>query len=995
MNPSRQIFLRFLNAFVLVAFVLTLGVRPRSAWSSEVAPHPVTIRFGDHPGFGRIVFDSDDFAQLPVDQVGRQISVALGRSAHFDRGATPHNVDAMRNTSNAVVFEIAPGATVRHSLINGHLVIDVFDPVRATQKSVFDMAGEKPNAIRNPLAATGRRLGSRHGWVASVPERHGLDPDQAHTADPADISKTIRPTDLLTDKAQGNANPGSKPTTVPSPDATYISPELVALPADVPQAGPGHRLSVPFGVHVGAAAFRLGDDAIVVFDERRPIDLTVMRLDPIFGHASVQLLQAATVLRVGLRAPAELRLEHKGNNWEITAIGGDALPSPAYPIQPVFLDGRLGLPAHAPGMVVSLLDPSTGGVLFVGTQREPGEGVPIRRTSPDFVLLPTWQGVVGEALSDSIVLRVNTSGFEVGPDTEGHPLSISPTAMQTNTASAASRMSRSLDLPAISTPALLRRMQGAIVAASATPSQSRANARRHVAETMLALGLGVEAQAVLGLNAQDDARTSEDPAATALALPASILAGRGYASPGDNFSGFSVDGSDEAALWRAIGVASVHEGSTEAAERFATTLPLLLDYPEPLRQKLLPLVAETMVLGGQAPAAQTLVDMRKDDKSLDLARAMLLDMSSRTGHEDPNAALSIYDSLAGSSDQFVSFRSAVRAAELRLASGLATPAQTAATLGGLLFAWRGDDREIDLRLRVADLLAESGQWRPALRMLRETEVGWPARSAPVHAKLVATLARAVADTTEFGLKPFDLVAMVEENADILPDGDDGQRLVDRVCDQLMALDLPGRAIPFLERMVASSRPGVARAAVGGRLAAARLLDGNPDAAVVALTSTVNNTLPPGLLESRTVSFAKAVAQLGDFASAKRALTELNTQAGDKTLSDLAESAKNWPEAVIALRRYIDLAVPRTGGLDETQSRIVLRLASAAAQAGDLVTLATVRAQQLPQMPPGKTKDLCDLLTAAPVHSVSDLPRVTQDLMLAQAIPGALSAPASR
>ena len=56
---------------------------------------------------------------------------------------------------------------------------------------------------------------------------------------------------------------------------------------------------------------------------------------------------------------------------------------------------------------------------------------------------------------------------------------------------------------------------------------------------------------------------------------------------------------------------------------FAATLPLLLTYPPEMRDRLLPLAAETLVAGGEIAAAAALLDARKDDAALDLARAML------------------------------------------------------------------------------------------------------------------------------------------------------------------------------------------------------------------------------------------------------------------------------------------------------------------------------------------------------------------------------------
>jgi hypothetical protein len=330
----------------------------------------------------------------------------------------------------------------------------------------------------------------------------------------------------------------------------------------------------------------------------------------------------------------------------------------------------------------------------------------------------------------------------------------------------------------------------------------------------------------------------------------------------------------------------------------------------------------------------------------------------------------------------IRLRAAVKGAELRLASGRATPAQTAETLGKLLYAWRGDDREIDLRLRVAQLMGEANQWRPALQLLRETDAMWPERGEAIKARLRAAFAQSLTPSAQASIKPFDLVTLAEENADLMPDGDAGQQLAERVSDQLLNLDLPGRAMPVLDHMVA-------------RLAALRLEQQNPGGAIDALTATVNESLPPSLLEQRTVTFARAVAREGDFDSAAHALLQLNTEAGDQTLADLAESAKRWPEAIKYLRKYADRVVPASGALDEQQARVLLRLAGAASQAGDEAILAGLRANDSERVPAGKTADLFKLLTAQPVRGVSDLSRSARDVALVSAVPGALPPLASR
>ena len=124
---------------------------------------------------------------------------------------------------------------------------------------------------------------------------------------------------------------------------------------------------------------------------------------------------------------------------------------------------------------------------------------------------------------------------------------------------------------------------------------------------------------------------------------------------------------------------------------------------------------------------------------LDLARAML---AQATG--DTDAALTRYDALAASHDQFVRARAAVRAVELRLATGKFDTRQAAEALDRLLYAWRGDRRELELRDKLADLRQQLGEWRQALALLRDSEAAFPDDAKAIHARLQADLRCAAA-----------------------------------------------------------------------------------------------------------------------------------------------------------------------------------------------------------------------------------------------------------
>jgi hypothetical protein len=709
-----------------------------------------------------------------------------------------------------------------------------------------------------------------------------------------------------------------------------------------------------------------------------------LRNDPVFGAATIQLLPAATVLRLPLPANRSLVISQTPQSWRVGVI--DAAP----PIRPIPIraeDGHLSLPADAVGEVVALTDPETGATLLVGTQLTAGQGMPTPRETPEFDLLATWQGVAIVPLADQLVMRAVNDGFLVTGGKQGLAMAPSTAAIQAQTDAAG--MTRRFDLRDQPTETLLHRLAGQVAAAALAAPLERGPLRMAAAETMLALGLGAEAQAMLSLATTDDPAMGEHADAIGLSAIAALLAGR--ITEADGIEDPRLTGSDEVTLWRAVRAAEKAPGSPLAATGFAATVPLIAVYPAALRQRLLPLAFETMIEGGQTAAAAQLLTHQKDDNpALALARAMLCEANG-----DTDGALAIYDKLAGGRDQLAHARAAVRAVELRLRAGRIDTAHAADALDQLLYAWRGGRRELALRERVADLREQTGHWRAALAMLHETEALFPDDKDAVHARLKAAFARLLHDDALDRLAPLELVALIDENADLLPNGPEGEAMEERLADRLVALELPARAAPVLAKLMAAAPSPAGRAGFGARLAQLRLRENDASGALAALTTSADRSLvaplPALLIERRTLLAAAARARLGDTARAVADLAALGTPAADLARASILEKTKDWPGAEHALASYITKTEPPTGALDATQQRTVVRYATAAAQAGDDATLALLRTTDGPRMPGGAFGDMFRLLTAEPVHVSADLPRAGRETALARELPKALDA----
>jgi hypothetical protein len=972
------------------------------------------MRVDQHQGYVGVAFDLPRGTSAKLSRGEGTIAVTFSASgAPTLPGSMPPLVSQMTGAPGGAVLTLMPGVQVRSRLLADRLELDLLEPGRPAVPIAAETPS-RPAMARRParprVAASPSPQQQQQQQQQSppptpgahIPAALGEHGRAARASDASDTGGVPRADASLAQPPQSAQPPAIQPSTPPAPPASTASgpsdagagddaatPPLppprgvanatLAIAAQSLPAGDGERAAMllPFAATVGAAAFPDGATAVIVLDERRPIDLSPLRDDDVLGRAVARLLPGATLIRLTLPAGTSPRLSRRPDGWRV-AIVDAATAAKLAPIEQIVADGRLRLAAAAPGDVVAVPDDETGTTLLVGTQRGAGQAVAPARRLPGFTLREDWQGVVVEPVTDQLTMRAAPDGFIIAADARGLPLS-SRDPDATAARLDAATFSRRFDLPDEPPDVLSRRLDGAIASAATAPAQSRLRPRLDVAQAMIALGLGPEAQAVVHAAITDAPQGADDPAAIALGAVASVLARRPDEAGG--LDDPRLDGTDEIALWRAVRAAMRQLASPAAADALAARMPLLRAYPAPLRDQILPLALRTMALGGQAPAVTRLLPDTQDDARMELARALALAATARAGG-DPDAALAALAKLSESPDRMARALAAREAVELRLVKGTITTTLAADALDRLLYAWRGDASEVSARLRVAELRRQSGQWRPAISLLRETEQLWPDRKGAIHPLLTAAFAEALSPDASARMPPLDFVALVDENPDLLPDGDAGRALAAQIADRLLTLDLPRRATVVLEKLLAATASPDARAELADRLAAARLAEGDAAGALDALARAPLTDPAPAPRAHRALIFARATARMGNPAAAAAALADLDTDAALDLRATLLEQARDWPAALAAVQAYAQKVLPPDGPLDARGADLLLREASIAAEAGDDSALAKLSEQAARRLPPGHVADMMTLLTGKPLHTIGDLPIVAREAALA-------------
>lgn len=969
-------FTRASRAFAAIAVLATLGGGGPPAGAATPATG-TAVRSADHPGFGRIVIDTNATTEYTLEQEGDHVVVHLQNNITL--GAPPprpRNVVGITIAGSTIELKLRPGARLRSSRVGGRVILDMVDDGGATATPGPSKPLRDPRPHPSLSMASSPELGGRSTVVSA--------PVPAAPTPAAPVPVEARP--LSPPPAAPQAPPpGAGELTEPTPPGRDVLPEnegpvgLRARRTRLPKEMDGTAFLVPFDSTTGAAAFQSGDSTYVVFDERRPVDMAALNADPVFGPASVQLLPTGTLLRIPHPAELSIALTQLQQGWRIAALASTPKQEP---IVTSVGDGRINLAAEQPGDVVNMADPDTGATLLVGTQHRPGQGVRLGRHSSEFILRPTSQGVVVEALSDTIALKPTPAGFTLSGPAAG--LALSPPTSATAELIDAAHLTQRLNFSTMPADALRRLAIAQFDDAANSPPLNRGPKHRAAAETFLALGLSAEAESLLRMASDQDPKEATSADTEALSAIAALLAGRPDKSAG--LMDPKLNGTDEIELWRAVRQAMQDEGSPRAAAVFATAAPLVFRYPNPIREHILPLIAETMILGGEIEPAALLLSERKDDPKLAYARALL---NNAEGKSDQ--ALTMLDTLAKGHDQFDRARAAVRAVELRLAAGVLNKTQAADALDKLLYAWRGDARELALRERVAELRGQTGGWRVALATLRQAATDFPDQAAPISDRLKDTFAAMIRDQDTRATPPIEFVAMLEENTDLVRDSSDNEAVEQPLADRLLALDLPGRAKPVFEKLMNQAKSPVAKARFGASLATLNSREGDDAGAISALDASQGSDLPSDLSEQRLILRAGSIARQGDSAGAARMLAPTRTARATEARAQILETASDWAGAEQAWSDCVEITLPDTGMLDEPQTRTMLRLATAAARAGHDARLGMLRDTYGTRIGAGPLGDMFRLLTAEPIRTSTDIERSQREMSLAASLPADLKA----
>lgn len=1002
---------------------------------AEEAPR-VALRAGSHADHGRIVFDWPSQVGYRVEEQDGRAVIRFAAPARLDLAGArrpPRNILGVEQEEEAVVIRLAPGARLRHFRLGNRIVVDALDaaPDRPAAPPAAAAAADaapaqapaarreagrnRPAAAAGPAAPAAQRPdaaspvaaqpasapptsapASRRATAGAAPVPPAATPAPAAAPDATPVAAPAprpaatppapgaRPATAPTPAPQAPAQP-RQPVETPAPAPRAPAPEdsrsaVAALPAPANatlRALPGGAIAIAAGADAGLAAFRRGEWVHVAIDRPLVLETAGLRGHPVFAGLEARAAGDGVALRVHLPAPARLVARRDGEAWVLEATR-EPLPADAQALRVAPDAGppaRLVLSGGEPGGTVAFTDPETGETFLAVTLRRPGPGLVQGRRLPELDLVPSMIGAAILARSDNLAIRALPEGRFAVQAAGGGAIRLGTVAGRDVTPAAAA-MSRLLELPTGATPVLLERMRQQLVSLNGAPSLTRGHLRRDVAETLLSLGMPQEAQAMAGLGLQEDPRARDDARLLLAHGVAALLSGR--LAETRHLDDARLPATDEVAFWRAM--LAMARGQ-EAGTALAAVAPLVATYPDALRDRVLPLVAEALAGGGEPRAAAALLADAAGAPGLDLARAMLAEAEGKRAE-----ALEGYAAVTGGRDRRQRAAAMRRSAELRLAAGEIDAAAAATALEQSLFAWRDPAEEVATRRRAAALRLQAGQGPQAYALLDETGRLFPDRAAEIRPELADAFAAALETAP-----PLTAATLFDAHPDLIPTGARGEAAVLLLADRLVALDLTERASAMLRRAMEAPGAQGARPSIGARLAALRSAEGDAVGALAALDGSESPGIDPALAERRAHLRARALARRGQRPEAIEVLAALGT-AGAAARAELHAEAQDWPAALAAMNEHVAARLPAAPAALAREDRVALaRAAAFAALAGDEAALAALREAHGERMREGPLSEAFAALTSDPLRGLADLPRVQQEIGMLRLLPSRLEA----
>lgn len=496
-----------------------------------------------------------------------------------------------------------------------------------------------------------------------------------------------------------------------------------------------------------------------------------------------------------------------------------------------------------------------------------------------------------------------------------------------------------------------------------------------LAKLNIANDRGPEALGLLRVAANELPGIDESPEFLSLRAAAAALSSR-HDEALEDYMIEALEPYTETNYWKAFALAGV-EDWVQADQVMPSDFRILNNYPNPIKEPITLALAETALRAGKVNTAQDLLmSLEEDFSKMSLARQSAWKyLNGELEHQKGNFdfALDNWTPLLSGEDDYYRAKAGLSVTRMQLEREKITPEKAIDRLEGLRYAWRGDELESLINYRLGEVYIDHKDYLKGLSVLRN------AVSIAPNSKITEEITNNMTQTFREifmsgeleGVSPVDAVSIYEEFKELTPIGPEGDLFVQNLAEQLVELDLLGRAAELLEHQVTHRLKGDDKAKVAIRLAAIRLLNDQPDGALAALnTATTSIMNSAGKIDdpfkAREIQLLRAHA-LSKVNRSNEALASLKRMKEDKDVlklrADIAWGAGQWDDAAKAFQKLmISENITKNMAPSDYEANLILNRAIALNLSGQRLALDNISREYGDVMQQSNSAKLFELVT---------------------------------
>jgi hypothetical protein len=934
--------MRLIHLITLLFLMITGFINP------ALAAESITVRAGAHDEYSRLVFEGPASASYTLDKSTKgTLVINFKKGGALDAAAAQktelaniRGISVLSQDPLKVSLAIPEGSKIRDMLAGDRLIIDVYNAPGAKPKP-------EPLKVENKAPQ-------------KTEEKKAEEKTEAKPAEKIEDKKEEK-------TAAEEAAAATPPTAQPEAGKSFLEPVIVKSKG---KASPT-IVSLSSTQNFGLAAFTYGGHLFLVNDK------SDLLLEPqISGPQSKQMSALAEIKAdqgkvhvLTLAAENKLQAQGGGLVWRLL-VSPDVAPEKG--IDPERKDvkrdiersGKILWPLESARNVIQMTDPQTGQTIVAVTVESADMSAGRSRSFVDFDVLDSAIGLAIIPKVDDLEVTVvggnvqisRPGGLSLVDQTLFAAASVPPPTAEQKNPTTSQRVFdfKSWQLGGVKAVADNRTIL--LGGLKDLTDGAKIESLLTLGKMYISNGLAPEAKGVLGLAEAESPSIKESPEFMALRGAAHVLNQENE----EGLADLSIEGLkpfEEINYWKAAALANLGDWQ-QAATVMPKSVGAIADYPEEVQNRIALVLSEIALRSGNVPLGeQFLALVNAHEKVLrDPQRAALNYLKGEAARQNKNLAETkkLWEPLTTGPDDLYRAKAGLALTRLKVDNKELLPVKAIDNLERLRYAWRGDELEAQINSWLGRTYFESGDYIKGLKIMRDaaTYVPGTALAQRIAGDMSDVFSGLFLGPDLEKVSPLDAVALYNQFTELVPQDERGDQIVEKLAEHLVKSDLMGRAGDLLNFQLQKRLQGEAAYTTAERLAAIRLLDGDPQKALAALNLAEQkfSELPEEmktavrkrklvLLRARALSKDghpdKAIKMLNDMAEATPETNALR--------ADIAWKAGYWDDAAEALGDVIlDQNISMTRPLEKKQVSLLMQNAIALNLASNRIALANLR-----------------------------------------------------